>query len=107
LNRLVRGANPDTEEEGMAKFPIVVVKEKRSSVGAQQTDGGTLSVHIAWYDRASKEVQHLELDTHLRDALMDTALVQGAPVRAVGGAYRIELGDEDIPSEEYDVTTAD
>lgn len=107
MNTIVGGANPDTEEEGMAMFPIVVVKEKRSSVGAQQTEGGSLSVRIAWYDRASKEVQHLELDTHLRDALMDTARVQGAAVRAVDGAYLIELGNEDIPSAEYDLTPAD
>ncbi len=88
----------------MAKFPIVVVKEKRSSVGAEQTEGGTLSVLIAWYDRATGEVQRLELDTHLRDAIMATALVQGTPVRAVAGAYQIELGKEDIPSEEFDLT---
>jgi hypothetical protein len=90
----------------MAKFPIVVVKEKRSSVGAQQTEGGTLSVRIAWYDRAAKEVQHLDLDTHLRDAIRDAALMQGMPVRAVDGAYQIELGDEDIPSE-YDLGSKD
>jgi hypothetical protein len=90
----------------MAMFPIVVVKEKRSSVGAQQTEGGTLSVQIAWYDRASKEVQHLELDTHLRDVIRDAALMQGMRVRAIDGVYQIELGDEDIPSE-YDLTAAD
>jgi hypothetical protein len=84
-------------------FPIVVVKEKRSSVGAEQVEGGTLSVQIAWYDRASKEIQHLELDTHLRDVIGDTALLQGVPARAVDGAYQIELGDEDIPSAEYDI----
>ena len=88
----------------MAMFPIVVVKEKRSSVGAEQVEGGTLSVRIAWYDRASGEVQHLELDTHLRDAVMGTALMQGSPVRAIDGVYQIELGNEDIPSEEYDLT---
>ncbi|HET6637907.1 MAG TPA: hypothetical protein VFH82_03890 [Gemmatimonadota bacterium] len=87
----------------MAMFPIVVVKEKRSSVGAEQVEGGTLSVQIAWYDRASKEIQHLELDTHLRDVIGDTALLQGVPARAVDGAYQIELGDEDIPSAEYDI----
>ncbi len=87
----------------MAMFPIVVVKEKRSSVGAEQTEGGTLSVVVAWYDRATKEVQRLELETHLRDAIMATALVQGTPVRAVSGAYQIELGEEDIPSEEFDL----
>lgn len=91
----------------MAKFPIVIVKEKRSSVGAQQAEGGTFSVRIAWYDRASGEVQHMELATHLRDAIGDTALMQGMPVRAVDGAYQIELGEEDIPSPEYDLTTAD
>lgn len=90
----------------MAKFPIIVVKEKRSSVGAEQVEGGTLSVRIAWYDRASGEVQHLELDTHLRDVIGETALLQGVPARAVDGAYQIELGEEDIPSE-YDLTTAD
>ncbi|HJR54883.1 MAG TPA: hypothetical protein VJ982_14380 [Gemmatimonadota bacterium] len=90
----------------MAKFPIVVVKEKRSSVGAEQVEGGTLSIRIAWYDRASREVQHLDLDTHLRDVIGDTALLQGVPARAVDGAYQIELGDEDIPSE-YDLTKAD
>jgi hypothetical protein len=98
------GANPETEEAAMAMFPIVVVKEKRSSVGAQQTEGGTLSVRIAWYDRASKEVQHLELDTHLRDVIGDTAVIQGMTARAVNGAYQIELGHEDIPSSEYDLT---
>jgi hypothetical protein len=87
----------------MAMFPIVVVKEKRSSVGAEQVEGGTLSVQIAWYDRASKEIQHLELDTHLRDVIGDTARLQGVPARAVDGAYQIELGDEDIPSAEYDI----
>jgi hypothetical protein len=87
----------------MAMFPIVVVKEKRSSVGAEQVEGGTLSVQIAWYDRASKEIQHLELDTHLRDVIGDTALLQGVPARAVDGAYQNELGDEDIPSAEYDL----
>ncbi len=87
----------------MAMFPIVVVKEKRSSVGAEQVEGGTMSVRIAWYDRASGEVQHLDLDTHLRDVIRDTALLQGVPARAVDGAFQIELGDEDIPSE-YDLT---
>lgn len=90
----------------MAKFPIVVVKEKRSSVGAEQVEGGTLSIRIAWYDGASREVQHLDLDTHLRDVIGDTALLQGVPARSVDGAYQIELGDEDIPSE-YDLTKSD
>jgi hypothetical protein len=89
----------------MAKFPIIVVKEKRSSVGAEQVEGGALGVRIAWYDRASGEVQHLDLETHLRDALMDTAVVQGMPARAVNGVYQIELGSEDIPSPEYDLTS--
>lgn len=106
MNRLVGGGNPNNEEAAMAMFPIVVVKEKRSSVGAEQVEGGTLSVRIAWYDRASKEVQHLDLDTHLRDVIRDAALMQGMPVRAVDGAYQIELGDEDIPSE-YDLTKSD
>ena len=87
----------------MALFPIVVVKAKRRSVGAEQVEGGTMSVRIAWYDRASGEVQHLDLDTHLRDVIRDTALLQGVPARAVDGAFQIELGDEDIPSE-YDLT---
>lgn len=90
----------------MAKFPIIVVKENRSSVGAKQVEGGALSVRIAWYDRASGEVQHIELDTHLRDVIGETALLQGVLARAVDGAYQIELGEEDIPSE-YDLTTAD
>jgi len=90
----------------MAMFPIVVVKEKRSSVGAEQIEGGTLSVRIAWYDRTSGEVQHLELDTHLRDVIGDAARMQGMSVRAVDGVYLIELGDKDIPSE-YDLTTAE
>ena len=88
----------------MAMFPIVVVKEKRSSVGAEQVEGGSLSVRIAWYDRSSKEIQHLDLDTHLRDVIGDTAVIQGMTARAVDGAYQIELGDEDIPSE-YDLTS--
>lgn len=86
----------------MAKFPIVVVKEKRSSVGAQEAVG-RLSLRVTWYDKNEKDFRHLELDTHLSGVLGDTALVQGVPVRAVDGAYQIELGDEDIPSE-YDIS---
>ena len=88
----------------MAMFPIIVVKEKRSSVGAEQVEGGALSVQIVWYDRSTKEIQHMELATHLRDVVGDTAVIQGMTARAVDGVYQIELGDEDIPSE-FDLAT--
>lgn len=88
----------------MAKFPIVVVKEKGSTVGAEQASPGILSIRVTWYDQSREEFQHLVLDTHLRGVLQDMALVQGVDVRAVDGAYQIELGEEDIPSE-YDLST--
>lgn len=90
----------------MAKFPIVVVKERRSTVGAEQAAPGVLTVRITWYDRSREEFQHLVLDTHLTGVLQDAAEVQGVNVRAVDGAYQIELGSEDIPSE-YDLSSAD
>jgi hypothetical protein len=93
--------NPDTEEAAMAMFPIVVVKERRSTVGAEQTAGGTLTVQIVWHDKITG-FQHLELITHLEDVIRDDALVQGTRVRAVDRTFQIELGDEDIPSE-YDL----
>lgn len=89
----------------MAKFPIVVVKEKRSSVGAEEAVG-RLSLRVIWYDESAKDFRQLELDTHLTGVMGDAALVQGMPVRAVDGAYQIELGDEDIPSE-YDLSTGE
>ena len=81
----------------MAKYPIVVVKE---NPGTQEI-AGKLTITVKWRDDETAKVN--EAMFKLPDVvgkLSGRAELNGKPVEADNGEFRLELGSTDYPSEE-------
>lgn len=81
----------------MAKYPIVVVKE---NPGTQEV-AGKLTITVQWRDDETTKVNQAMLKLpDVVGKLSGRAELNGKPVEASNGEFRLELGSTDYPEED-------